>query len=115
MVSYIRGKVHYGKEEGGLIWFHIYSWHGRGWVSISKNIFDRGMKKRLMKEIYGPGNARIERHIKALEREVHRLRRQRKNVEARSREHHIHALRLSIKKDLHVHDLVGKKVTFRID
>ena len=52
MVNYIRGKVHYAKEEGGLIWFHIYSWHGRGWISISKNIFEYGMKKRLIKELY---------------------------------------------------------------
>jgi hypothetical protein len=115
MVHYVRGRVHYVKEDGGLIWFHIYSWYGRGWVSISKNIFDRGMKKRLIRVVYGSGNRRIERHIKILEKEAHRLRRRGKDVEARSKEHHIHALRLSIKKELHVHDLVGRKVTFRID
>ena len=114
MVHHVRGKVHYVKEESGLIWFHIYSWHGRGWVSISKEIFEHSMKG-LIKELYIAENRRIERHIKALERETHRLRREGKDVEARSKEHHAHALRLSIKKDFHIHDLVGKKITFRID
>jgi hypothetical protein len=115
MVNYVRGKVHYVKEEGGLIWFHIYSWHGRGWVSINKNIFDHSMRRGLIKELYRAENKRTERHIKTLERESKRLRKQGKNAEARGKEHRIHALRLKIKKDLHVHDLVGKRITLVID
>ena len=115
MVHYVRGKVHYVKESGGLIWFHFYSWYGRGWISISKRIFDYSMKKRLIKELYGADNKKIERHIKALEREVKRLKKEGSKASAKSREYHIHALRLKIKKDLHVHDLIGKKVTFRLD
>jgi len=115
MVHYVRGKVHYVKDEGGLVWFHIYSWHGRGWVSISKNIFEHGMKKRLMREIYGSENNKLERHARYLEKEAKRLRRKGEDVEARSKEHHAHALKLRVKKDLHIHDLVGRKVTFRID
>ena len=115
MVNYVRGRVHYVKEESGLVWFHLYSWHGRGWVSISKNIFDRGMKKRLMKEIYGSENAKLERHIRILEKDARVLRRKGKDVDARSREHHANALKLRIKKDLRIHDLVGRKITFRMD
>ena len=115
MVNYIRAKVHYVKEEGGLYWFHFYSWYGKGWVSISKKIFDHSMKKRLIKELYGKNNNRIIKHIKALEREVKRLRKAGCEASAKSREYRIHALRLKIKKDLGVHDLVGKRITFRID
>ncbi len=115
MVHYIRGKIHYVKEEGRLVWFHFYSWYGKGWISISKKVFDHSMKKRLIKELYRANNKKIERHIKALEKEAAKLRKQGKAAEAKSREYHIHALRLKIKKDLHVHDLVGKKVTFRLD
>lgn len=115
MVNYIKGKVHYVKEEVNLIWFHFYSWYGKGWISISKKVFDHSMKKGLIKELYRASNKKIERHIKALEKEATKLRKHGKVAEAKSREYHIHALRLKIKKDLHVHDLVGKKVTFRLD
>ncbi|MBW2982560.1 hypothetical protein KY343_06780 [Candidatus Woesearchaeota archaeon] len=115
MVNYVRGKVHYAKESGGLIWFHIYSWHGRGWISISKKIFDHSMRNRLIKEIYGTNNKKIQKHIKILEKEASKLRKQGRAAEAKSREYHIHALRLKIKKDLHVHDLVGKRITLRFD
>jgi len=115
MVNYIRTKVHYAKEEGGLVWFHFYSWYGRGWISISKRVFDRSMKKRLIKELYGKSNSRTRKQIKALEKEVKKLRKQGNEASAKSREYHIHALRLRIKKDLGLHDLIGKTITFRID
>jgi hypothetical protein len=98
MANYVRGKVHYVKEHAGLIWFHFYSWYGRGWISISKNIFDHSMKKRLIKQLYGKSNKRTEQHIKALEREASKLRKDGKEAEAKSREYHIHALKLRIKK-----------------
>jgi len=115
MANYIRTKIHYAKEEGGLVWFHFYSWYGRGWFSISKNVFERSMKKRLMKKLYKAGNKRIQKNINALEKEAKKLRKQGNEASAKSRECHIHALRLKIKKDLHVHDLAGKTIIFRID
>ena len=115
MVSWIRGKVHYVKEESGLIWFHIYSWYGRGWISINKDIFEKSMKKRLVELLYRADNRRIERNIRVLEREVKKLRKEGKEAEAKSREYHIHSLRLKIKKDLNLHDLIGKKITLRLD
>jgi len=115
MVNYVKGKVHYAKEEGGLYWFHIYSWYGRGWISVSKDIFDHNMKKKLIKQLYGKHNKGIRRHIKTLEGEAKKLRKDGNEAAAKSREYHIHSLRLKIKKDLHIHDLVGKTITFRID
>ncbi|MBW2966081.1 hypothetical protein KY342_03180 [Candidatus Woesearchaeota archaeon] len=111
----VTGKVHYVKEESGLLWFHFYSWYGRGWMSISKNVFERSMKKKLMKELYGKENRRIKREIAWLQREAKRLRREGKDMDARSNEYQIHALRLKIKKDVHPHDLVGYKVSLTID
>ena len=115
MVNYIRGKVHYAKEEGCLIWFHIYSLHVRGWISIDKNIFEHGMKKRLIKELYRAENRRIEKAIRASEKKAARLMRKGEHVEAKSIGYHIHALRLKIKKDIHLHDLIGKRIIFRLD
>jgi hypothetical protein len=110
----VTGKVHYVKEESGLIWLHFYSWYGRGWISISKNVFEKSMKKKLMNEIYGKENKKIKREIAGLQRENKKLRKEGRDIDIKSNEYQIHALKLKIKKDIHPHDLVGYDVTLTL-
>jgi len=111
----VTGEVHYVKEQGGLIWLHFYSkWYGRGWISISKDVFERSMKNKLMSEIYKKENKKIKKEIKELQRENKRLRKEGRDVDVKSNEYQIHGLKLKLKRDLHPSDLVGYSVTLTI-
>jgi len=64
--------------------------------------------------VYSKHNALIERKIKKLEHEKNILMKERKEREARLRAHEIHALQGQLKKELHMHELQGRRIVFKI-
>ncbi len=110
----LKGKVTSAKEQGGLVWLHISGWAGSGWISLSKNLFVNVYTKRLIKQLYGKHNRIIEKRIKKLQYEIKLAKKEKKEHAVMEREYHIHALKGQLKKELHMHDLIGKKIYLRI-
>ena len=114
-MAIIRGNIKSAKEHEGMVWFHISSWSGIGWVSLSKNLFDKVYRKRLLKLLYSKHNRVIERNISRLEHEIKVLNKKAGSEHAvRQKEYQIHSLREKLKKELHLHDLEGKKIYLRL-
>ena len=111
----LKGKVTSAKEHAGLVWLHISGWSGRGWVALSKNLFDNVYRKKLINQMYGKHNRSIQKKIKGLEREIKKLKKgEGKEYTIREREYQIHALKGQLKEELHMHDLERKKIFLRI-
>ncbi len=114
-MTVLKGKVTSAKEHAGLVWLHISSWSGKGWVALSKNLFDNVYKKRLINQIYGRHNRSIKTKINGLEREIKRLKKgEGKEYTIREKEYQIHVLRGQLKEEIHMHDLERKKIFLRI-
>jgi hypothetical protein len=102
----IKTEITHAKEEYGYIWLYV---HHR-WIAIDKHIFEHYFKDRLVEELYGHENRRIEKEIYNNEREMKRLRHEGKELEARSREYHIMHLKSQIKREVAVQDIAGKRI-----
>ncbi len=110
----IKGKVHSVKEQYGFIWFHIDTKAGKKWISLEKEAFDETFKDYLVKRLYSKHNRKTKNRIKKLKHKIKLLKKQEnKEHKLEQREHEITTLKHSIKKDLHVNDLIGKKILFR--
>ena len=115
-MSILKGKITSAKEHGGHVWLHLSKWGaGSGWISISKIVFDNVFRDKIVKKVYAKYNRNVVRKIKKLQRQIKLLKKEKeKEYAIRDRENQIHALRSTIKKDLHMHDIVGKKIDLRI-
>ena len=114
-MAFVRGIVKSAKEHEGMVCLHISSRHGIGWLALSKEIFARAYQKRLIKQMYGKSNRRVERDIRRLEHEIKLLKKEKgKEHLAKQREYEIYSLKGKIKKELHMHDLEGKRIYLRM-
>jgi hypothetical protein len=111
----VKGRVTHVREHADTIWFYISSRVGHAWISISRTLFEHTYKKKLISRLYSKHNREVERKIKKLEREIKILKKEKRAEHTiKDREYQIHSLRGHIKKELHLKDLEGKRIVFKL-
>ena len=114
-MAILKGKITSAKEHAGLVWLHTSAKKAGGWVALSKGLFDSVYKKVLIKQLYSKHNRLIERKIHLLRREIKLLKKEEGREHAiKDKEEQIRNLESQIKRDLHLHDLIGKKIRLKI-